>query len=234
MRPSVVRSPRKLPSLCHSVCHWSQSLLGKWRLTHDPVRLAARHHFYPLSLPLRTNWMNSDTTVVWVWRTGHTHFLCKMVAIAASTFYGNNRGKWSFFQMLNFLVLIIKLFLQYKSLLQFSKILTLSKHNFYAVSFIVDSRTYYLLFLLSILQETEGWVRILLRNVEWESDFELSEAEVEDGQTVEQEGESSEEYSCVLKGVWAKWRHPQSVTLLCRTTPATTETGGPLITSNST
>lgn len=44
-------------------------------------------------------------------------------------------------------------------------------------------------------------MRILLRNVEWESDFELSEAEVEDGQTVEQEGESSEEYSCVLKGV---------------------------------
>ena len=119
-------------------------------------------------------------------------------------FMAGREVSYQFFADIMFLLLIIKLFLQYKSLNynleRFQKctvILTLWKHNFYLLSSVVDSRTYYRPFLTNFhtsgsrgLSEAE---QIWLRIDAGESDLELSGDEVEEGQAVEMEGESSEE-----------------------------------------
>lgn len=65
------------------------------------------------------------------------------------------------------------------------------------MSFIVDTGTYWLLsfnqFPYFMTQRAEWGRRILFRTEEGESGFELSGDEVEEGQTVEQEGDCSEE-----------------------------------------
>lgn len=48
MTSSVFSLVRYKP-LVHSICHWTRHFPDKWRLTGNSVRLAAWHHFCPLS-----------------------------------------------------------------------------------------------------------------------------------------------------------------------------------------